>query len=131
MWIAGITLCLMMLLTAADVVCRYIFGRSIASAHDLIELMMVVVIFLGLSYTASVKGHVQVDLITSKLSKRTQSVLDSITSLLSVVVFATIAWRFGMNAWSSFTRGGATPTVEIPLSPFLFIACVGCALLCA
>ncbi len=131
MWIAGVTLCLMMLLATADVICRYLLRRSIVSDHDVTELMMVVAIFLGLAYTASVKGHVHVDLVISKLSRHAQTVLDSITSFFSIVIFATIAWRLGMNAWSSFIRGGVTPTVGIPISPFLYLASIGCALLCA
>jgi len=131
MWIAGVTLCLMMLLATADVICRHLLRRSMASAHDVTELMMVVAIFLGLAYTASVKGHVQVDLVISKLSRHAQTVLESITSFFSIVISATLAWCLGMNAWSSFIRGGVTPTVGIPISPFLYLASIGCALLCA
>ena len=129
-WVAAVTLGLMMFLTTADVVGRYLFKRAIVAAHDVTELMMVVVIFLGLAYTASVKGHVSVDVLTSRFPSPTRTVLDKIMSLLSIVVFATIAWRLGSNAWSSYRLGAGTPTVGIPISPFLFLASIGCTLLC-
>ena len=92
-WVAGITLGLSMLLTTADVVWRYFLNHSIVAAHDVTELMMVVVVFLGLAYTASVKGHIRVDLLISKLSERAQAILDSITTIFSIVIFAVMAWR--------------------------------------
>ena len=46
-WVAGITLGLSMLLTTADVVWRYFLNHSIVAAHDVTELMMVVVVFFG------------------------------------------------------------------------------------
>ena len=130
-WVAAIVLGMMMLLTAADVVGRYFFNRSIVAAHDVTELMMVAVIFLGLAYTATIKGHIRVEVVISKLSKHTQSILDTITSIFSAGVFGAIAWRLGVHSWSSFTRGEGTPTVGITIAPFLCLAAIGAAMLCA
>ena len=130
-WVAGITLGLAMLLTTADVVWRYFFNHSIVAAHDVTELMMVVVVFLGLAYTASVKGHIRVNVVLSRLSERARAILDSITAIFSIAIFAVMAWRLGMHAWHSIIRGESTPTVRIPIGPFLSLAAVGCAMLCA
>ena len=129
-WVAGVTLGLAMFLTTADVVWRYFLNHSIVAAHDVTELMMVVVVFLGLAYTASAKGHIRVDVLISRLSKRTQAILDSITGIFSIAVFALMAWRLGMHAWHSFVRGEGTATVKIPIAPFLSLAAIGCAMLC-
>lgn len=75
-------LSLMMCLTAVDVIGRYIFNRPITGALELTEFMMAVVVAFGLSYTQVKKGHVNVDVVTSKLPKKVQEVINSITCLL-------------------------------------------------
>lgn len=44
-------LALMALLITLDVILRYFFSRPIKGSYELIEFMMVMLVFLGLAYT--------------------------------------------------------------------------------
>lgn len=75
-------LALMMFLTGTDVTLRYIFNRPIAGAYELTELMMVILVFWGLSYTQLEKGHVAIELVFSRLPKTAQAIVDIIVYCL-------------------------------------------------
>ena len=57
-----IVLLSMMCLTGADVVARYVFNVPIKGAFELIEVIMVVLIYLALPLAMLVNAHVEVEL---------------------------------------------------------------------
>lgn len=62
------TLFVMMIWIFADVIMRYFFNSPIAGTMEITgEYFMVVIVYLGISYTLKHKGHVKVDLLESKL----------------------------------------------------------------
>jgi TRAP-type C4-dicarboxylate transport system permease small subunit len=128
-WIAGITLFLMMLLTAVDVCARYLFNHAILGSHDITELMMVIIIFMALSDTASSGGHICVEVVTSHLSAKVQQILKVVISLPCGVVAGIFAWRLGANAFESFQHMEAMPVLQIPIAPFLALSAIGCGML--
>ena len=69
---AGV-LALMMFLTAADVLLRYLFNRPISGTMELTSYMMAVLVGFGLSYCALKKGLITVEIFTSRLSPRIQA----------------------------------------------------------
>ena len=69
-WVPVIFVFIMMFLTAADVLGRYIFSRPIYGAQDVTELMLVVIVFFGIPYLQFVKGHIKVELLFSRLSTK-------------------------------------------------------------
>jgi len=68
-FVAAGVLALMMFLTAADVLLRYIFNRPISGTWELTSYMMVVMVSFGLSYCALVKGLISVEVLTSRFSQ--------------------------------------------------------------
>src|SRR3990172_7397770 len=73
----------MMLVTVVDVILRYFFESGVEGNIELVSLALLMVIFSGLAYTASLKGHVRVDLVVSHLRPRTRAVLESITGIMA------------------------------------------------
>jgi TRAP-type C4-dicarboxylate transport system permease small subunit len=122
-------LALMMLLTASDVILRYAFNRPIVGAYDLTEYMMAIVVSFGLAYCAFMKGHVRVDLVVSHLPQRLQAVIDSITGLLSVFLFAVITWQSFVYMLALFHSGLESTVLLIPRFPFTGLVCLGSAFL--
>jgi len=61
-------LALMVLLITADVVMRYFFNSPIKGSYELVQFMLSMIVFLGLAFMQTKKGHVSVSLLTSKLS---------------------------------------------------------------
>jgi TRAP-type C4-dicarboxylate transport system permease small subunit len=123
----------MMLLTTADVVLRYVFNAPIAGSIDIVELMMVILVWGAVAYCAFVGGHVRVDVVYSKLPKTAQTILDRITFTASAFTLALITWRLGYRVYSFLRNPMTSPitmTLHIPLWPFLIVATLGSALFC-
>jgi TRAP-type C4-dicarboxylate transport system permease small subunit len=74
----------MVVISFADVLLRYFFDKPIKGVYSITEVMLIMVVFLGLAYTQSEKGHVSIDVITSRLSSRTRLVWDNVLLLLAM-----------------------------------------------
>jgi C4-dicarboxylate transporter DctM subunit len=120
----------MMVLTAADVVLRYLFSRPVTGAMELTEYMMAIVVSFGLAYTAVQKGHVSVDLVISRLSARAQALVKSITFFLCLCFFSLIAWRSICYGEVLRSGGYTSSALYIPASPFAYVVAFGSAMLC-
>ena len=125
---AGI-LALMMFLTAADVSLRYVFNRPILGSYELVEYMMAMLVAFTIAYCALEKGHVNIELLISRLPPRAQSVINSFTGLISLGLFSLIAWRSFLQAKILYFAGSISPALYIPIFPFVIITSVGFGLL--
>jgi C4-dicarboxylate transporter DctM subunit len=123
-------LAVMMFLTAADVVLRYVFNRPIIGSYELTEFIMAVVVAFGLAYTQVKKGHINVDVAISKLSPRVQSVINSITYTFFLGFFALISWRLILYADRLRVDGFTTGTLFVPIFPFVLLVAIGSISLC-
>jgi TRAP-type C4-dicarboxylate transport system permease small subunit len=132
MWLsAGATLLIVALLVV-DVFIRTFFNLVLPGTVELVELLMVVTVFMALAYTSLSEGHVTVDLLYLKLPKRVQVILNSLTSLLCMLVFGLFSWQIGERAWENVwtVTPLETSMLRVPFSPFLFIAALGNLLFC-
>ena len=127
--VGAIVLAIMMFLVAADVTLRYAFNLPIRGSVELVELMMIVVVFLAVAYTASQKGHVSIELVVSRFPQRVQAVLDVFTSILSLGFIVLIIWRSMARGYTMWVDDHVTIVLAIPISPFLYIIAFGCVLL--
>lgn len=122
-------LVLMVFLVTTDVVLRYFFNRPIKGSYELVEFMMVVLVFFGLAYTQTKKGHISVSLFTGKMSPERLAVIQSATYLLCLGIFSIIAWRCVVQATVLQTSGETSAVLFIPRYPFMWITAFGSALL--
>lgn len=87
--LAAIGLGLIMLIVASDVALRYGFGRPWPWAYDIVSIYLTVSVFyLALPRTLREHGHVNVELVHSRLGLRAKHVLDLFSSILSVILFS-------------------------------------------
>ncbi len=127
--IAGITLVFIMLLTCADVVLRF-FKHPILGTYELVGLGGAVIAAFAIPQTAIERGHVAVRLLVEKLPPRIQTVVYLIVHILSVILFALIAWecaRYGMDLKAG---GEVSLTLKIPFYPVLYGISFACIVVC-
>ena len=120
---------MMMFLITGDVSLRYLFNRPIKGSVELIELMMVVLVFLAVAYTASQKGNVAIELMVARLPQRAQAIIDIITHSLSLGLVSLIIWQSVVRANYLWLHEHVSWTLSIPIYPFVFLIAFGCALL--
>ena len=128
--VGRVILALMVLLITLDVVLRYFFNRPIKGSYELVQFLLVLLVFLGLAYIQTKKGHVSVSLISAKLSRRQRSVVGSATYLLCLIIFSLISWRCILQAETLRVSGTSSDTLSIPNFPFMWLVAFGSVLLC-
>jgi TRAP-type C4-dicarboxylate transport system permease small subunit len=133
--ISWIVLFAMMMLTVVDVLMRKLFARSVLGTVEITELMMVIVVFLAFTQTELENGHIRIDLVMSRFSKKVQAFSQLLTQTACAVLFGIMAvstYRYAVDMMGS---GEVTMTLKIPIYPFDFVivvgyACITLALIC-
>jgi tripartite ATP-independent transporter DctM subunit len=121
---------LMICLTFVDVIMRYVFNSPIRYVTELVEVMMITSIFLAIAHTQNEKGHVSVDLITSKLKPKAKLILEFITTTLGLGIFAIIIWQNVEEIpWVLANNVIHTQSFNVSKAPFLAIIALGCTAL--
>ena len=124
-YVAAGVLALMMFITAADVLLRYIFNRPISGTWELTSYMMAVLVSFGLSYCALVKGLISVEVLTSRFSQRAQAVLNCITYFLSTCFFSLVTWQSILYIKLMFQSNLVSAVLLIPTFPFIAALALG------
>ncbi len=124
----------MVVITCAVVVLRYVFDTGAIALQESVTYMHSLVFMVGLSYALKHDGHVRVDLLFARLSKRTRMKINLIghLSFLSPVCLVIVVESFDYvtRSWVIFEGSpevGGIPAVYvlktlIPLSALLLLA---------
>ena len=125
MIIAATVLMSMMLLTALDVVLRYVFNRPISGAFELVEYMMAILIPFSIVYCADQRGHVAVELILGRFPKKIQTIFDSATTLATMLFAILIAWQNVIYFRETYASQVTSAVLLIPTYPFVAPVAIG------
>ncbi|MFH1489134.1 MAG: TRAP transporter small permease, partial [Pseudomonadota bacterium] len=126
--LGGVVLAMMMVLTAADVLLRYIFNRPISGAVELNENMLVMLVFFSIAHTGIQKGHVRVELLVARLPPKAQSAIDAISGLVVLALSLMITWQSTVLALEKMKQGMTTAVLFLPVFPFIFMVAFGSGL---
>jgi TRAP-type C4-dicarboxylate transport system permease small subunit len=116
-----------MLLTTGEVIGRNLFNRPIAGTVELSEYLLAIFVLLGVAYTQQVKGYVGVSLFVSRLPVRGQMVLNIISTLLSLFIFAILAWQGLIVGMEEKT---VSDMLRVPQYPFRLLVAAAAFLTC-
>ena len=128
--VAGIALLAMVFFTFVDVFLRYVFSRPTIGGLDLVELMLIILVYFGgIAYTQVRKRHVSIDLVTSRLSPKTRLLIYVIVYFFSIGIVGFLVWQSAMVSLSFLEEGRGSLAIEVPLFYFAVIMVFGFALL--
>jgi TRAP-type C4-dicarboxylate transport system permease small subunit len=103
---------------SADVARRYFVGSSILGMLEVSETLMVLMVFLGMSYAEHTRTHVRMTLLTNRLPPRISATLRLVAFLVSTWVIGWMAWQTSMRARSSIEMGEfGMGVLQLPLWP--------------
>lgn len=128
-FMAGITLLLMMGVTLADIVLRYI-GKPIVGAYEIVAFLGVAVTGFALPRASVLKTHVYVDLLIDKLPVKARKVLRTITRILVFLTFLGAAWYFIIMGKSYIATQTVTMSLKVPFYPVVFVLAASCIAQC-
>lgn len=128
-WLSVFVISGMMLLTCADVVFRF-FRSPIRGTYDIIGLAGGVIIAMSLSYSHVMGRQVAVESVFSRSRQIVQTIVNSMTCLISIGMIALITWRTIVLGNNLRLMGRVSDTVRIPIFPFIYLLTFCCAIYC-
>lgn len=120
-----VALLVMLGVTCIDVIGTKCFGSPFLGAIDVITLSQVIAIAFTIAIAQISGRHISVELFVSGLSERSQAVIESFIYFFQALFFAVIVWRIYVLGRSLRMAGEVTPTLFIPLYPFLYAMALG------
>jgi TRAP-type C4-dicarboxylate transport system permease small subunit len=122
---------LMMLLTALDVVGRYVFNRPLNGAFEVTEMMLAALIYCGLPLVSQQRGHIVIDTFDTFMSRRVKRALDMFAEVVCSLTLGGIGYLIFRRAVRVAEYGDTTSVLKLPLAPvaylmgtMIIIACV-------
>ena len=129
--IAASVLCIMMLLTVADVFGRYFFLSPIKGGWELTGLLLIPAATWGMEQCQINKHHIRVRLCLDRFSPKVQEIFDSIAYLIGLGIFSFLSWQkflFTLD-YILVPVGGTTEILGMPFFPFTSILAIGAGMM--
>jgi TRAP-type C4-dicarboxylate transport system permease small subunit len=117
---ASVILMLLMLLTAVDVVSRYLFNWPLRGGFEMTELMLLILIFAGLPLVSHADEHVTMDFIDRILGPRAVAAVVRVVHALCAAVMCGLAWLIWLKAGKISGYGDTTDVLRIAVGPFVY-----------
>jgi len=125
-WAAGLTLGLMMVFAVADMVLRG-FGITVAGSYEVIGWLSAAAMALALGTVQRHRGHVAMELVVVKLGHLSRAVVEMLTSLGSLLLFAAATWYVARYGRVLHETGSLSETLRVIVHPWVYLVAVGCA----
>ena len=127
-WVAGVFLSAMIVLTCANILFRLIWG-PIRGTYELMGYFGAIITAFALGYTQIKKGHISVDIFVLGFSPKIQRVLHIINNLICMLFFGLATVQIAKYANILRETGQVTETLLIIYYPFTYGVSLGCAIL--
>ena len=127
-WIAGIFLLAMILLTCGNIFLRLVC-TPVKGTFELMGFFGAIVTAFALGYTQIKRGHIGIDILVSQFSTKTQRILNSINYFICMVFFGIAGWQVAKWATILWKTGEVTETLRIIFYPFTYGVALGCLIL--
>ncbi|MGI6679124.1 MAG: TRAP transporter small permease [Dehalobacterium sp.] len=122
-WVAVIVVGLMALPVVADVLSRILFDKSILGMLEITEFAMVLIVFGAIAYTQMNKGHIDIDILVSSFSQKTQELIDVFNYIIGVSVYTILAWQLYIQI--GIKGSLLSNALGLPVALFVAAAAIG------
>lgn len=128
--LSGFATLLIMIIVCVDVAGRAIFNAPFHSGVELSQLLLVTLVFLGLSAAQQQRQHFAIEIVARHLPAKLQRGLELLGYVICLFIVVLLAWPSTLQAMSSFERGEASfGIVPFPIWPARSVLAIGLWLL--
>ncbi|WP_340107496.1 TRAP transporter small permease [Pikeienuella sp. HZG-20] len=113
-WVAAAFGALMMCVTFADVVMRYLFRSPIPGSFEITEISMGLIVFFALPQMVRSRGNICVTVLFDRFSPPVRRYATFATELLGAAISVFIAWRMWLYGARILRYGEITMELRIP-----------------
>jgi TRAP-type C4-dicarboxylate transport system permease small subunit len=117
--LAGIVLLFITFSIFVDVFLRYVLGKPTIWITEVSTYLFLYVIYLGTAYALQQDMHIKVTFLLDFFSKKTQRIIDLITSILAIVFTVVLLWQSSLMTWSAIKGKWTSPTALN--APYMYI----------
>ena len=110
---------MMMVLTFADVVARYLLNWPIRGGFEITELTLLVLIFAGLPLVSHADEHVTMDFIDRLLGRLRGAWIRAMHAVCAAIMFF-LTWQVWIKATRIASYGDTTDVLRIAVGPFVY-----------
>jgi TRAP-type transport system small permease protein len=128
---SGSVLFLMMMVTAVDVIGRYVFNKPLAGGFEITEMLLAALIYCGLPLVSQRREHIVIDTFDPLMSLRVKRALDMLAEIVCSLTLGGIGYLIFRRAVRVAEYGDTTSVLKWPLAPvaylmgtMILIACV-------
>jgi len=122
--IGAACLVIMTLLTCVDVVGR-LLRHPVFGSVEIMSFLGTFAVAMALPLTHELKGHIGVEIVVTKLSRRVRAFIDLCTALVSLGLFSLVSWQMYEYSWKFKQSGEVSMNLELPEYMIIFV--VGCS----
>jgi TRAP-type C4-dicarboxylate transport system permease small subunit len=128
-YIACFALTVMMALIVIDVLLRAA-NYPFVGTFEIVSLLMGVVVGFGIPQVSLDRGHVYMEFLVEKFSKKNKNLMNTLTRILCLFLFICIGYNM-INIGARFHASGeVSPTIKLPFYPLAYSIAVCCFVEC-
>lgn len=101
-YLASFLIITMVVLILTEIFIRHFFDISTMIADEYSGYIYLASIFLGLAYTFNEDGHIRINILTSKLSKKSNNLIDIFAGIITVLVLSFTLYRTVLFTYDSY-----------------------------
>ncbi len=101
-YLSGFFLVALVLMILTEIFLRSFFDISTMIADEYSGYFYLASIFLGLAYTFNEDGHIRINIITSKLTRKSNRKIDIFAGIITLFVLIFALWRTILLAYDSY-----------------------------
>jgi len=115
-YLASLLLVSLVCLVLTEIFIRHFFDMSTMIADEYSGYIYLASIFLGLAYTFNEKAHIRINIVTSRLSKKSNNIIDVFAGIITIVVLSFALYRTILYTYDSYEMEMLSEAVsETPL----------------
>ena len=118
---SGTVLFLMMMITAVDVVGRYVFNKPLNGGFEITEMLLAALIYCGLPLVSQRREHIVIDTFDPLMSARVKRGLDVLAEIVCSLTLAGIGYLIFRRAARVAEYGDTTNVLKLPLAPVAYL----------
>ena len=100
-------------ITVISVIGRYAFSMPVLGDYEIVEYGISFAAFAFLAFTHTADGHLVAEFFSSRMSKRTTQVIDSIQNLILFTILAVLIWRVVIGGFDKFETSDESMFLEM------------------
>ncbi len=118
--VSATVLFLMMMVTAVDVVGRYLFNKPLNGGFELTEMMLAALIYCGLPLVSKRREHIVIDTFDAFMSARVKHVFNVFADIVCCLILSGIGYLIFRRAARVAEYGDTTNVLKLPLAPVAY-----------